>query len=95
MPPIDIEELTTSLTDQGVIPKKLSKMKRQKKPSDPTEESFATYYLAVTLEADASSIFKIKHLCGLRVKWQKYKNPKQVTQYNNCQRLAMPPPIAI
>ncbi|CAG5102448.1 Protein of unknown function, partial [Cotesia congregata] len=46
LPPIDIEELTTSLTEQGVIPKKLAKMKRQKKPSDPTEESFATYYLA-------------------------------------------------
>ncbi|CAG5082711.1 Similar to pol: RNA-directed DNA polymerase from mobile element jockey (Drosophila melanogaster) [Cotesia congregata] len=80
LPPIDIEELTTSTTDQGVIPKKLAKMKRQKKPSDPTEESFATYYLAIMRtimnKNNLSFNLKIAHwnANGLTHKWSELKN---------------------
>lgn len=85
LPPMDINELTNSLAAQGAIPTKLAKMKRPKKYAE-SEEDFATYYLAVSQETDTSAIFKIKFICGLRVRIEKYKNPKQVTQCYNCQR---------
>lgn len=42
------------------------------------------YMLTFDCETDMKTIWNIKHICYVKVKWEKYKNSRLVTQCRNC-----------
>ncbi|CAD6229471.1 GSCOCG00006611001-RA-CDS [Cotesia congregata] len=82
LPLLEIDDITTDIKELGITPKKLVKMKTKEENFD---VNTATYYLAVPYDTDVEQLYAIKTICGVCVKWEKYKNPKRITQCYNCQ----------
>lgn len=85
--PLDIKDIVEDLNSHGITPKKIALMKRSKdtRAKNEKDEEEATYDMAAPHDTDTSTIFKIRFICGVKIKWEKYKNPKRVTQCYNCQ----------
>lgn len=81
LPPLEITDMIQDLKEQGVTPKKLIRMKAR----DSTQSESATYYMSIPYDTETEKVVAIKDICGILVRWEKYKNPKQVTQCYNCQ----------
>lgn len=81
LPKLPVEHITESLIAQNIMPKKISLMKKPKdKPNQPP-----LYFMSLNSEADVAAVYKVKAVCSIIIKWERYHNPKKGTQCYNCQ----------
>lgn len=71
------------LLAKGVPCEKISILKKRK--ADPVPDSNPIYMVSLKKEVDLKSVWAIKYVCRIKVKWEKYKNSRKVTQCHNCQ----------
>ena len=85
LPPFELDEMKASLQEQGVTPKKLVQLKHSRQIEHPI------YYLSVHPATNLVEITNIRYICNIRIRWEKYENPRRITQSmrhgsGNCNR---------
>ena len=78
LPPLETEEIIKSLQEQGVTPNKLVKLEHSKQNEHPI------FYLSVSPESSMVEIINIRYICSIKVRWEKYRNPRKLTQCHRC-----------
>lgn len=78
---IPTTEIASNLQSQGVNPERIVIMKQKTPPP-----YYSPMYM-VTFKSDVSlnEVRKIKFVCLMKIRWEKYKNSRKITQCYRCQ----------
>lgn len=80
LPNLEIQQILDDLNFQGFKPLKCVKMK-MKKPILEAPMFLITFNSDVIL----NDVRKIRYICSIRIRWDKYRNTRGITQCHNCQ----------
>lgn len=81
LPPIEISEIHEEIKAHGLTASKISKMKTGKDAPD----GHPLYYVSFKHTEKVGQINNIRYICSVRVKWERYKNKRRLTQCYCCQ----------
>ncbi|KAJ8667601.1 hypothetical protein QAD02_009264 [Eretmocerus hayati] len=81
LPNIDPEEIKNELLEKGLKCVRCSIMKTKNYVAHRP-----LYLMTFDSEVDMKEVWKIKHVYSLRVFWDRYKNPRKITQCHKCQQ---------
>lgn len=81
LPVLNEEDIDNDLREQGFTAIKIRKMK----PGPKSNPEYPLYYAAFDSNTNAKLLRNIKFIYSIRVRWEKYKNPKGTTQCFRCQ----------
>ena len=83
LPNLPLEDIKSDLHRQGLKCEKIALLKKNKAVSEPYQ--YLIYILTFDKDVNIQKVWSIQYLCHVKVKWEKYKNSRQVTQCHNCQ----------
>ncbi|KAJ8667765.1 hypothetical protein QAD02_009428 [Eretmocerus hayati] len=81
LPVLDTEEIKKELNDMGLKCVRCSIMKTKNQVS-----SRPLYLITFDSTVDMKEVWRIKHLYYVNVFWDRYKNPRKITQCHKCQK---------
>lgn len=82
LPPIKIEDIKTDIEEQGFKTEKIVIMRNKEK-----RETNPPFYLITFAQSESLQEVraKLQYIYRVKVKWEKYKNSRKVTQCHRCQ----------
>ena len=83
LPNLPAEEIIENLRAQGIKCRKVSILKKKNTAEHPYMDPI--YKLDFDKEVDMKEVWAIRYICHVKVKWEKYRNSRRVTQCHNCQ----------
>lgn len=83
LPLLPIEELESDLAKKGIKCERITILKKHVSVPQPYKNP--VYMMTFSKATDMKIVWNIDSICNVKVKWEKYKNSRKVTQCHNCQ----------
>ena len=80
---LPLEDIKSDLHRQGLKCDKIAFLKKNKAVTESYQ--YPIYIFTFDKDVNIQKVWSIQYLCHVKVKWEKYKNSRWVTQCHNCQ----------